>query len=243
MRLRARQADAIAIVKIEDFGEKVGGTRKGKAKPIGSRGRIERAKEGEGGNVAIFSRPESSPLPESGWLSVQAITEQLEQLGKPFRTAIPVAVVDRLSDIGIESNPDDGVTSGVTFKGKIYLFRDGLVDSAAVARTYWHELLDFGLRRFLTRDQSIRQLGELYAQDAWLRNRADAWVAGPVKWKLSPKQQASSAASHQRLELGALGAARARGTETRFEAFFCLTRLKLLPMLRSLNVYPFNAGF
>lgn len=149
MRLRARQADAIAIVKIEDFGEKIRGTLKDKAKHIGSRGRIEREKEGEGGNVAIFSRPESSPRPESDWLSVQAITEQLEQLGKPFRTAIPVTVVDRLSDLGIESNPDDGVTSGVTFKGKIHLFRDGLLDSAAVARTYWHELLHFGQHSLL----------------------------------------------------------------------------------------------
>ncbi|WP_273703310.1 hypothetical protein, partial [Candidatus Accumulibacter vicinus] len=133
----------------------------------------------EGGNGAIFNREEAAPLPESEWLSVGAITDQLEQLGKPFRTAIPVTVVDRFTDAvpGVAGN-DDVVISGVTYRGKIHLVREGLFDTSAVERTFWHELLHFGLRRFMTRDQYVTHLGELYTKDEWIRNRADAWAAG-----------------------------------------------------------------
>ena len=78
------------------------------------------AKETEKG-IALFRNEDGQAIPESEWLSVGAITDQLEQLREPFGTAIPVTVIDRVSDIGIESDPDDGVTSGVTFKGKIHL--------------------------------------------------------------------------------------------------------------------------
>lgn len=98
--------------------------------------------------VLPFFKQDGAAIPEPEWLSVGAITDQLEQLSQPFRTAIPATVIDRLADIGIESNPDDGATSGVTFKGKIYLIREGRTDSASVARTLGHELLHFGLRRF-----------------------------------------------------------------------------------------------
>ena len=128
--------------------------------------------------VALFRNEDGQAIPESEWLSVGAITDQLEQLREPFGTAIPVTVIDRVTDIGIESDPDDGVTSGVTFKGKIHLVREGLVDSAAVARTFWHELLHFGLRRFMTRAQYIEHLGRLYASDGWVRHKADQWIAG-----------------------------------------------------------------
>ena len=113
-------------------------------------------KAGENGNVLLFNREGFSPLPESQWLSVGVIQQAVEQLVQPFHaTQIPVRVIDALADAGIVANPDDGVASGVTFKGRIHLIREGLADTSAVERTFWHDLLHFGLRRFMTRDQYI----------------------------------------------------------------------------------------
>jgi hypothetical protein len=71
------------------------------------------------------------------------------------------------------------VVSGMVYAGRNYLFREGLNDTAAVATTLWHELLHYGLRRFLSREQYIAQLGELYIKDAWI-NSADGLAAGLV---------------------------------------------------------------
>jgi hypothetical protein len=131
------------------------------------------------GDGTVFSRADFSPLPESQRLSVGVIQQAVEQLVQPFHaTQIPVRVIDTLADAGIVANPDDGVASGVTFKGRIHLIREGLADTSAVERTFWHELLHFGLRRFMTRDQYVTHLGKLYAEDAWIRNRANVWAAG-----------------------------------------------------------------
>ena len=43
-------------------------------------------------------------------------------------------------------------------------------------RTVWHELLHYGLRRFLTKGQYIAKLNDLYQQDAWIKHQADAWL-------------------------------------------------------------------
>ena len=40
--------------------------------------------------------------------------------------------------------------SGMVRDGKIHLFRDGLKDVADVEETLWHELLHYGLRRFMS---------------------------------------------------------------------------------------------
>ena len=68
--------------------------------------------------------------------------------------------------------------------GKIYLVREGLTDTAALARTLWHEMLHFGLRRFMTRAQYIASMGKLYESDGWIKHKADRWVAGPEGKKL-----------------------------------------------------------
>jgi len=133
--------------------------------------------EKDNGNAVLFSQAEAAPLPEADWLSVGVIQQAVEQLVQPFHsTQIPVMVIDTLADAGIVANPDDVAASGVTFKGRIHLIRDGLADTLAVERTFWHELLHFGLRRFMTRDQYVTHLGKLYAEDAWIRNRVDAWI-------------------------------------------------------------------
>lgn len=97
--------------------------------------------------VAIFSNHDGAAIPEAEWLSVGVLTDLVKQLGKPLgaATVIPVRIIDRPGDAGVTSNPDDYVASGFTFKQTIFLVREGLVDRSSATRTFWHELLHFGL--------------------------------------------------------------------------------------------------
>jgi len=123
-------------------------------------------------------------LPEAEWLSVGSIVEEVDKLLQPFVTEIPILVRDTLSDIGVKT-ADDGVTSGAVHGGRIHLFRDGLTDRAAVVRTLWHELLHFGFRRFMTEQQYIAKMGELYMKDGWVRGKASAWMKTDEAKKLA----------------------------------------------------------
>ncbi len=125
--------------------------------------------------TALFNTHPGASIPKSEWLSVGAIVEEVDQLLEPFATEIPVLVRDTLADIGVKT-ADDGVTSGVVYGGRIHLFRDGMSDRSAVARTLWHELLHFGFRRFMTEPQYIVKMGELYIKDGWVRGKANAWM-------------------------------------------------------------------
>lgn len=89
-----------------------------------------------------------------------------------------VLVRDTAADVLGQPARDDGVAaSGMVYQGRIHFFRDGLADRAAVARTLWHELLHYGLRRFLRKGEYIAKLNQLYADDAWISAHADAWLA------------------------------------------------------------------
>ncbi len=134
--------------------------------------------------VAIFNTQPGDAIPESEWLSVGLLEEETSKLLEPFATEIPVLIRDTARDAGIES-ADDGVTSGAVYNGRIHLFRDGLTDRAAVVRTLWHELLHFGFRRFMTEEQYIAKMGELYMKDGWVRNRANAWMQTAEAKKLA----------------------------------------------------------
>jgi len=70
-----------------------------------------------------------------------------------------------------------GSAAGVTTGGKIYLFRDANATTADVVQTLWHELVHYGLRRFLTKEQYIAQMQKLYDRDLWVKAKAEAWLA------------------------------------------------------------------
>lgn len=91
------------------------------------------------------------------WVSVGSAVEEGDNLLKPFVTEIPVLIKDTLADIGVKSADDGVVSSGMPYNGSVYLFRDGLGYTAAVTRTLWYELVHYGLRRFLTKEQSIAE--------------------------------------------------------------------------------------
>ncbi len=97
---------------------------------------------------------------------MQVVEERLAQ----FRHQPPVLIRDSIADV-LGRTPDNGdfTVSGMVRDGKINLFRDGLADTTAVTRALWHELLHYGLRRFLTKEQYIAHLNDLYQRDALLK--------------------------------------------------------------------------
>jgi len=66
--------------------------------------------------------------------------------------------------------------SEAVHNGRIHLFLDQLDSRPAVVRTLWHELLHYGLRRFLTREQYIAQMHQLYRSDRWVRLSANRFA-------------------------------------------------------------------
>lgn len=119
-------------------------------------------------------------------MSVGAIVDHVDQLLRPFATIIPVLIRESVDDIGLISGaminvPGTGSddVSGAVYGGRIYLFRRGMTSTDEVEKTLWHEMLHFGLRRFLTREQYTSSLCDLYIRDAWIRKKADAWIRSP----------------------------------------------------------------
>lgn len=100
-------------------------------------------------------------------LSIAAISQEVEKLVSKFSAPIPVIIKETGGIV------DGGTVSGMVSKGKIYLFQDGISDIPGVQISLWHELLHYGLRRFLTKDQYISKLNDLYLKDAWIKGRAD----------------------------------------------------------------------
>lgn len=137
---------------------------------------------------AVFNTQPGDAISEPNWMSTGSIVEEVDQLLKPFATEIPVLIRDTLGDIGVKG-ADDGVTSGAVYDGRIHLFRDGLADRAAVERTLWHELLHFGFRRFMTEDQYIAKMGDLYMRDGWVRGKANAWMQTAEAKKLAESKK------------------------------------------------------
>lgn len=127
--------------------------------------------------MAIYSEARLGAVPEAQRLSVSLLVEKIDQLIKPFKSTIPVKLLETTRELGAI---DPGfVVSGVTHQEHIFLIREGLGNIADVEKTLWHEMLHFGLRRFLTKDEYSKNLNELYNKDQWIANKADRWIASP----------------------------------------------------------------
>jgi hypothetical protein len=76
------------------------------------------------------------------YLSIGGVVEQVKKLLKPFATEVPISIIDRTGDVlPAKAFKNDEVFSGFTFRGSIYLVREGLVEHATVQRTASHGLL------------------------------------------------------------------------------------------------------
>lgn len=126
--------------------------------------------------VAIF-RNDNADVKQP--LSESAIAQVLEERLAQFAYQPSIIIAERASDVvTLPAGANDGDISGVTLNGRIYLFRAGLADRAQVTQTLWHEMLHFGIRRFMTREQYIAATQKLYDADSWIKSKADAWLAG-----------------------------------------------------------------
>lgn len=117
----------------------------------------------------------SVALPVSEWLSASVIANEVENRIGHFAHQPPVLIVD--TAVGFLPNATrDSHISGAVHGGKIYLFRDELADLNAVKKTLFHEVLHYGLRRFLTIEQFTEKMLDLYQRDGDIKKYADAFA-------------------------------------------------------------------
>lgn len=130
--------------------------------------------------VAIYSQSgRSVPLLVKERLTPSAIEDEIENRLSQFGHKPEVIVLDSAEGVLPGASNEDGI-SGAVWNGRIYLFRNQLATRFDVQKTLFHEMLHYGLRRFLTRDQFITQMKKLYARDADIKDVADKWVKTKV---------------------------------------------------------------
>ncbi len=104
-------------------------------------------------DAALSSGRHSVLVPVSKRIGWAAVNKQVEELMQGFAHKPEVAIFDSAVGVipGVES---DGV-EGAVYQGRINLFRERLPNAAGVQRTMFHELLHYGLRRFMPKEQFI----------------------------------------------------------------------------------------
>jgi hypothetical protein len=126
--------------------------------------------------VALYSQSgRSVGLPLSLRASELTIEDELEKRLEGLAHRPEVLVLDSAVGTLPGASDEDGI-SGANWDGRIYLFRDQLSNRLDVQHTLFHELLHYGLRRFLTKDQFIAQMKKLYDRDTYIKQEADDWV-------------------------------------------------------------------
>lgn len=130
-----------------------------------------------GENITVAKEGDAEPIPESEWVSEAQFAQVIQERTMQFRHQPPVLIRDSVIDVPHMRQAGAGAMAGATSGGKIYLFRDANATTADVVQTLWHELVHYGLRRFLTKEQYIAQMQKLYDRDLWVRQRAEEWLA------------------------------------------------------------------
>jgi len=126
----------------------------------------------------IYSKEEGKKLDEKDWLPTGQIVDQVTDLLKQFKTEIPVTIIDNDGDVLPASavGDDGGATMGFVYRGRIHIVRSGVATPEAVTSTLFHELLHFGIRRFVPEKEYIAQMRELYRADPWIAAKTEAWL-------------------------------------------------------------------
>ena len=125
--------------------------------------------------IRIFSRLGEGKT--SGSISTKQVETLVTNLTSRFGSIPAIKVMNKVSDLfPSESADSDARVTGAVVNGEIVLFLKGLKTTEDVERTVFHELLHYGLRRFLSKDQFITQMNKLYAVDESLRAYADNWM-------------------------------------------------------------------
>lgn len=118
-----------------------------------------------------------SGVSDGEMMSESQIVSEITPILSGFDTEIPVRIVKHVPQevarlVGMK---DGDIASGFVHDGKIWLVRSGISDAGALRRVLFHELLHFGIRRFMPKDQYIRTMKDLYDADKTIHNVANAW--------------------------------------------------------------------
>lgn len=127
---------------------------------------------------AVYSTTGSVALPADKMLSVEAITNEIQSRIGNFAHQPTIQIHDTAEGVLPDATRNDRV-AGAVYQGTIHLFRDSLRDIEAVRKTLFHELLHYGVRRFMSEDQYISQMNSLYTSDASAKGYADWWMKSP----------------------------------------------------------------
>ena len=126
----------------------------------------------------LRSTAESSvALPRAQWLAHEAIAKEVDNRIGQFAHQPTVRIRDSAFGV-LPGVAFDERVSGAVYEGVIYLFRDALPNLREVQRTLFHEMLHYGLQRYLPKDQYITRMKTLYQRDAYFRSEADRWAKG-----------------------------------------------------------------
>ena len=151
--------------------------QKAKLRELGFGDALDEFFSNEAGPAVLATTNEAAPIPEAERLSEAQFAQVIEERIGQFRHQPPVLIRDSVIDVPHMRQARAGSAAGVTTGGKIYLFRDANATTADVVQTLWHELVHYGLRRFLTKEQYIAQMQKLYDRDLWVKAKAEAWLA------------------------------------------------------------------
>jgi hypothetical protein len=119
----------------------------------------------------------SVALPVAHRITHEPIAEEVDNRIGQFAHQPPVRVRD--SAFGaLPVVAFDERVSGAVYESDIYLFRNVLPDLREVQRTLFHELLHYGLQRYVPKEKYITRMMSLYQRGAYFRFEADRWAKG-----------------------------------------------------------------
>lgn len=130
--------------------------------------------------------------------SIGQVTQIVDDFLAQFAHKAPVIIADSAAEVLPGASNDDQI-AGAVHRGRIHLFLDQIPNRTEAIKTLWHEMLHYGLRRFLTKDQFIAEMMSLYRSDMWVRGFANRWM-----------RSSEGAAA---IEFGGVDYARARGVD------------------------------
>ena len=128
----------------------------------------------------VFSKAnseEGKEKQEDSQISAGHLSDTIDNLVEQLGHKPPVRVIERVSEVLPDSAKDD-IATGFVRDGRIHIVRPNIPDASTAVKTLWHELLHYGVRRFLTKDQYVSEMLNLYERDAWVKRYANRWRLG-----------------------------------------------------------------
>lgn len=106
-----------------------------------------------------------------------AMEKQCKELNQYMLHQIPFTLETSISSTFPSIDPSYAATiKGATLGDRVYLFTDAASSEFDIQRTIFHELLHYGLRRYLSEGEFITSMTQLYERDRKIKNEANKWI-------------------------------------------------------------------